>query len=96
MHQTLSFSCHQGIFIDSLGNIFDGSYKMHQKNGHGTLKSVDGTIIEGTWIDGALDGYAQITTSNGEKYFVHYKAGQVVSKDKITDTPGELRQNDIL
>ncbi|CAD8162137.1 unnamed protein product [Paramecium octaurelia] len=50
----------KGVYIRSLGDYYEGDFKQGQRHGKGTLKR-DGIIYQGNYIEGKLDGWAQMT-----------------------------------
>ena len=58
----------KGTFIDMHGNIYEGSWKNHQRHGKGTMEYANGDIFEGQWEDGVRSGIGVLLYANGDRY----------------------------
>jgi hypothetical protein len=57
----------KGKFVWKNGQKYTGMYKRDRKNGKGVLELSDGTVVEGTWVDGKLHGKGMVTNAKGRK-----------------------------
>lgn len=58
------------------GVVYEGQWQYDEMTGYGTLKCLDGTIQEGNWKDGSLDGCVLFTWPHGVTEYREYKQGQ--------------------
>jgi len=52
------------LFDKSDGSLYEGNFKNDLKDGNGTLKLKDGTIIDTTWVKGQKHGKGVIKPPN--------------------------------
>eukprot|EP01100_Stratorugosa_tubuloviscum_P000667 TRINITY_DN1148_c0_g1_i1.p1 TRINITY_DN1148_c0_g1~~TRINITY_DN1148_c0_g1_i1.p1 ORF type:complete len:886 (-),score=402.98 TRINITY_DN1148_c0_g1_i1:64-2721(-) len=88
----------QGKITYKNGDYYDGSWKMDQYDGYGTLCS-RGSIYEGNWIKGKRHGKGTLKWPNGDAYSGDFVNGNIegegtfVSGDKKVEYIGQWREN---
>jgi len=60
----------------SSGAVYDGQWQFDKMTGYGTLKHADGSIQEGTWKEGSLNGCALFTWPHGATEYREYDASR--------------------
>lgn len=69
---------------------FDGSWKLGRRSGPGILKEASGTVFEGNWVDGLLEGWCKVTSrSASEVKYEFFEKGIASSTTKATTVPPE-------
>ena len=53
-----------------MGPDYEGERKDGKPHGKGTIKYTDGSVLEGTWVDGKLEGFGRKLFKNGDVCYV--------------------------
>lgn len=83
------------IFFISFGIAFTKSKceSGNCKNGKGILIDEDGTKTKGSFINGEVEGYAEVTFKNGDKFLGNYIKGRRHGKGKYIRANKEIAYN---
>lgn len=58
------------------GSTYLGQFDAGKRHGQGALKLADGGVMEGEWLNGELEGYAEISLADGFRYSGLFQLGQ--------------------
>eukprot|EP00347_Sterkiella_histriomuscorum_P007074 403350350 len=72
-----------GIFYWDYGNVFEGQWIDHSKNGEGVQKYANGDIIRGAWKNGYIHGEHIIPYVDGKQEKIVFEMGKEISREEI-------------
>ena len=79
-----------GIQWPKYGIIYEGEFKMGQRNGRGTMKFPSGQVYKGEFKNGKKHGQGKMTYSNGDVYEGGFKNGKRHGQGKQTHPDGDV------
>jgi len=71
------------------GNVYEGAYRDHMKEGKGVMKFVSGEVYDGEWLKDKQQGKGTITYPNGDVYTGNWVEGRKQGKGELKCKNGD-------
>ncbi len=80
----------EGVFVDSDGTEYTGSFVNKLFHGKGSIRYPDGTKYSGDWFEGKMQGRGSLTLSNGDTYIGEFREDQFNGDGTLTKANGDI------